>query len=167
MASCRDCVPEQDFEPNGHFGGFILPLTSVWESSTPLDATLSLGKIVVPCLKTYQAVLLFETLLLHRFEWVFPRLLAGSPFLPTLNQSEVIRDSRVAIDRFQWYLLGHYLLDVYLTPHPLDSSCASHALLAIQEHLVCGTNSCCFSCAQMLPCKLTVIVHGPLWPILS
>jgi hypothetical protein len=126
-----------------------------------------LGKTDVPCLKTYQAVLLFETLLLHHFERVFPRLLPVAHFLPTLNQSEVIRDSRVAIDRFQWYLLGHYLLDVYLTPHPLDSPYTSHALLAIQEHLVCGANSCCFGHVQMLPCKLTVIVHGTLGPILS
>jgi hypothetical protein len=53
-------------------------------------------------------------------------------------------------------------LELYLAPHPLDSPCASHALLAIQEHLVCGANSCCFGRAQMLPSKLTVIVSGPL-----
>jgi hypothetical protein len=50
----------------------------------------------------------------------------------------------------------------------LNSSCASHALLAIQEHLICGANSCCFGRAQMLSCKLTVIVSGPLGcPLLS
>jgi hypothetical protein len=53
-------------------------------------------------------------------------------------------------------------LELYLAPHPLDSPCASHSLLAIQEHLVCGANSCCFGHAQMLPYKLTMIVHGPL-----
>jgi hypothetical protein len=53
-------------------------------------------------------------------------------------------------------------LELYLAPHPLDLPCASHALLAIQEHLICGANSCCFGRAQMLSCKLTVIVHGPL-----
>jgi hypothetical protein len=53
-------------------------------------------------------------------------------------------------------------LELYLAPHPLDSPCASHALLAIQEHLVCSANSYCFSHAQMLSCKLTVIVSGPL-----
>jgi hypothetical protein len=52
--------------------------------------------------------------------------------------------------------------ELYLAPHPLDSPCASHALLAIQEHLVCGANSSGFGCAQMLSCKLTVIVSGPL-----
>jgi hypothetical protein len=53
-------------------------------------------------------------------------------------------------------------LELYLAPHPLDSPCASHALLAIQEHLVCGANSCGFGRAQMLSCKLTVIVSRPL-----
>jgi hypothetical protein len=53
-------------------------------------------------------------------------------------------------------------LELYLAPHPLDSPCASHAMLAIQEHLVCGANSCCFSRTQMLPCKQTVIVSRPL-----
>jgi hypothetical protein len=53
-------------------------------------------------------------------------------------------------------------LELHLAPHPMDSPCASHALLAIQEHLICGANSCCFGRAQMLSCKLTVIVSGPL-----
>jgi hypothetical protein len=53
-------------------------------------------------------------------------------------------------------------LELYLAPHPLDLSCASHALLAIQEHLVCGANSCGFDYTQTLSCKLTVIVSGPL-----
>jgi hypothetical protein len=53
-------------------------------------------------------------------------------------------------------------LELYLAPHPLDLPCASHAMLAIQEHLVCGANSCGFSLAPMLSCKLTVIVSGPL-----
>jgi hypothetical protein len=35
-----------------------------------------------------QVVFLFETLPLHRFERVFPRLFGGSPFSPTLSQSE-------------------------------------------------------------------------------
>jgi hypothetical protein len=57
---------------------------------------------------------------------------------------------------------GLLLLEVYLVPHSLNSPCASHALLAIQGHLVCGSNSCYFGHAQMLFCKLTVIVFGPL-----
>jgi hypothetical protein len=75
------------FEPSDRFGGFLLPLNPIWESSTPLDATSSLGKTVVPCLKTYQDVLLFKTLPPHHFERVFPRLFAGSPFSPTLSLS--------------------------------------------------------------------------------
>jgi hypothetical protein len=37
----------KNFEPNCHFDGFLLPLNTVWESSTLLDATSSLRKIVV------------------------------------------------------------------------------------------------------------------------
>jgi hypothetical protein len=63
---------------------------------------------------------------------------------------------------------GLLLLEVYLAPHSLNLPCASHAPLAIQEHLVCGANSCCFGHAQMLSCKLTIIVSGPLgYPLLS
>jgi hypothetical protein len=53
-------------------------------------------------------------------------------------------------------------LGLHLAPHPLDSPYATHALLAIQEHLVCGTNSCCFGHAQRLSSKLTMIVSGTL-----
>jgi hypothetical protein len=94
-------------------------------------------------------------------------------FVSTLSKSEGIRcnlegtrDSHVAIDCFQWPLLGHYLLEVYLTPHSLDSPCASHTLLAIMEHLVCGANSRLFDRAQLLSCKLTVIAHTPLGRLL-
>jgi hypothetical protein len=60
------------------------------------------------------------------------------------------RDSLVAIDLCQWCLIGHYLFEAYLGPHPLDSACASHALLAIQEYLGCGANSPWFSRTQLL-----------------
>jgi hypothetical protein len=43
------------------------------------------------------------------------------------------------------------------------SPCASQkVLLAIKEHLVCGANSHCFGCTQLLSFKLAVIVHGLL-----
>jgi hypothetical protein len=58
-------------------------------------------------------------------------------------------------------------LELYLAPHPLDLPCASHVMLAIKEHLVCGASSRWFGHAEMLSCKLIVIVHGPLGPILS
>jgi hypothetical protein len=57
---------------------------------------------------------------------------------------------------------GLLLIEVYLAPHSLNSPCASHTLLAIQEHHICGANSCCFGHIQMLSRKLTVIVSGPL-----
>jgi hypothetical protein len=53
-------------------------------------------------------------------------------------------------------------LELYLARHPLYSPYASHALLAIWEHLVCGANSCCFGHAQLLSGKLIVTIHGPL-----
>jgi hypothetical protein len=59
-------------------------------------------------------------------------------------------------------------LEVYRAPHPLDLPCASHTLLAIKEHLVCGANSHWFGLAKILSCKLTVIIPGPLgYPLLS
>jgi hypothetical protein len=66
------------------------------------------------------------------------------------------------MDHCQWPLIGRYLFKAHLITHPLDSPCASHALLAIQEHLIYGANSPCFSHTQMISYKLTVIVHGPL-----
>jgi hypothetical protein len=122
MAPCWDCASEQDFELNGHFSGFLLPLNLIWESSTLLYATSLLGKIVVSCLKTYQDVLLFENLPLHRFERVFPRLFAGSPFSPTMSKSIWIPhnfqdtcDSRVAIVRS---IASPRSLSPWTLPHP-------------------------------------------------
>jgi hypothetical protein len=46
------------------------------------------GRLLFHCPKTYQAILLFETLPTYHFERVFPRLFAGSPFSSTLSQSE-------------------------------------------------------------------------------
>jgi hypothetical protein len=46
------------------------------------------GKFSDHYAKTLQVVILFETLPLHHFEQVFPRLFANSPLSPTLSQSE-------------------------------------------------------------------------------
>jgi hypothetical protein len=50
--------------------------------------------------------------------------------------------------------VGHYHVVIFSKPLTklcsFDSPCASHALLAIQEHLVCGANSPCFGRAQKL-----------------
>jgi hypothetical protein len=43
------------------------------------------GKLLDHYTETLQVVLLFETLPLHRFERVIPRLFASSPFSPTLS----------------------------------------------------------------------------------
>jgi hypothetical protein len=47
MVPCCDYMSVQNFEANCHFVRFLLPLNPVWESSTLLDATSSLEKIVV------------------------------------------------------------------------------------------------------------------------
>jgi hypothetical protein len=63
--------------------------------------------------------------------------------------------------------MGRYLLEVYLAPHSLNSPCASHVLLAIKEHLVCGVNSPCFGRAQKLSlevncdCSWTLRMSSP------
>jgi hypothetical protein len=46
----------------------------------------------------------------------------------------------VLLSIIRWPLLDRYLLEVYLTPHSSDSPCASHIMLAIKEHFVCGAN---------------------------
>jgi hypothetical protein len=65
------------------------------------------GRLLFLCPKTYQIVLLFETLPLYHFEQVFSRLFVGGSFSPTLSKGiwiphnfEDAHDSRVAIDHF-------------------------------------------------------------------
>jgi hypothetical protein len=62
-----------------------------------------------------------------------------STFLPTLSQSYCIHynlegtyDGRIAINRFQWPLQCHCLIEVYLTTHSFYLPFASHAPLAIK-----------------------------------
>jgi hypothetical protein len=63
----------------------------------------------------------------------YDRNLSGCPLIRNLADWSF---SLVAIDYCQWPLLVRYLIEAYLAHHPLDSPCASHALLAIQEHHV-------------------------------
>jgi hypothetical protein len=62
--------------------------------------------------------------------------------------------------------VGRYQVVIFLKPLTklclIDTPCASHAMLAIKEHLVCGANSHCLGHAQSYLWKLTMIVHGPL-----
>jgi hypothetical protein len=68
----------------------------------------------------------------------------------------------------RWPLLDRYLLELNLTPHSSDSPCASHVMLAIMEHLVCGTNSHCFSRTQKPSLEANHDCSGPLGrPLLS
>jgi hypothetical protein len=151
MVPCCDYVSEQDFEPNCAFGGFLLPSTSVWESSTPLDVTASLRKIIVSLPGTYQVILLFKTLPTYRFERVFPRLFVGIPFLPTLSQSEgtmiaallsiifdglfwIVTSLNSISHLFQWVHLVHLhwrSVDHQEAPHCGANFCDSIALFAI------------------------------------
>jgi hypothetical protein len=116
------------------------PFHPEWESSTLLDKTSSLRKIIVSLTETLPDILLLKTLSNYRFERAILMLFAGITHLCNLEQewmnpSQFLKrypDSRVAIDHFQWLLLGRYLLEVYFAPRYLDSPCASHALLAIK-----------------------------------
>jgi hypothetical protein len=105
MALCRDYASDQDLNQVVISADF----SSLW---TPYENhQLRLNLIVEEeyCFitaKTYQIVLLFEILPLHRFERVFLRLFTGSAFSPTLSKSiwiprnlEDTHDNRVAIDR--------------------------------------------------------------------
>jgi hypothetical protein len=95
------------------------------------------GRLLFHWLKTYQVILLFETLPTYHFVQVFSRLFDDSLFLPTFSQSEGTCDSRVAIDHFQWPLLGRYTLNsivhliqwihlVHLRWHSVDHQEAPH-----------------------------------------
>jgi hypothetical protein len=145
------------FEPSGRFSGFLLPLEPVWESSTPLDTTSSLRKIVVSlpqkpirlssCSKPCRFIISSES---------FQDCLSVAHFRqPWASVCEALATLKIPIITvllliIRCPLLDHYLLEVYLTPHSSDSPCASHVLLAIKEHLVCGANSRWFSRAQKL-----------------
>jgi hypothetical protein len=86
MALCCDYVFEQDFEPNCLFDGFLLPSTSILESSTPLHITSSLRKIVGSLTETFPEILLFKTLPNYRFERVIPRLFIDMAQLANLEE---------------------------------------------------------------------------------
>jgi hypothetical protein len=146
-----------------HLCGFLFSRPPNVYCQPLCDETSSFGKIVGSLHWNPSSSTLVQNLAASSLRAGLSKVLCRySTFLPTLSQGEGTRDSRVAIDRFQWPLRGRYLLEFYLTPCSLDSPCASHSLLAIKEHLVCGANSHWFDCAQILSCKLTVIFHGPL-----
>jgi hypothetical protein len=68
------------------FGGFLIPLNSVWESSTPFNETSSLRKIAGSLSKTLLEILLFETLSGYHFEQAIPRLLVGMAHFANVEQ---------------------------------------------------------------------------------
>jgi hypothetical protein len=123
----------------------------------PLDATSSLRKIVVSllqksirlssCLKPCCFIISSESLQgclpVAHFRQTWARVYES---LATLKIPMIT----VLLSIVWWPLLDRYLLEVYLTPHSSESPCASHVLLAIKQHLVCGANSRWFSHVQKL-----------------
>jgi hypothetical protein len=84
------------------------------------------GRLLVHYIKTFQTVLLFETLLIYHFERIILRLFVGiAHSRSTLSQSEGIMGSLISIDSFQWHRLGCYLLEAYIALHSLDLPRAS------------------------------------------
>jgi hypothetical protein len=122
----------------------------------------SWGRLLFHCPKNLLGHPLVQSLANLSFRASLSKVGCRLPIIANLEPKWRYTDSHVAINRFLWPLVGRYLLEVYLTPHSLNSPCASHALLATQEHLICGANSCCFGRAQILSCKLTVSVSGHL-----
>jgi hypothetical protein len=126
-------LPSKVFERNCAFWWISPPIEPVWELSTLLDAISSLWKVVGSLHWNPSSSPLVRYLAASSLRASLSKVVCWySTFLPTLSQGDGTRDSHVAIDRFQWPLLGHYPLELYLTPHPLDSPCASHALLAMK-----------------------------------
>jgi hypothetical protein len=157
MAHCRDCASEQDFDLNGRFGSFLIPLNLVWESSTPLDATSSLRKILVSlpqkpiklssCSKPCCFIISSES-----FQGCLPVAHFCQPWARVYESLTTLKIPMITVllSIIRWPLLDRYLLEVYLTPHSSDSPCASHIMLAIKEHFVCGANYRWFSRARKL-----------------
>jgi hypothetical protein len=91
-----------------------------------------------------------------------------STFLPTLSQSECVLcnlegtcDGRIAINRFHWPLLGHYLLEVFHLVHcirllHLTLCWPSSSILFVVLTLVVSVMP------KSYLCKIIVIVHAPL-----
>jgi hypothetical protein len=176
MAFYCDYISEQKFWTNLH----------LWQISflRMLRASRSKTWVIYSLIKSFRCCIQYHAFLLNplKFDGIASSHFCIAPYhmhhltsaFITLSKSasiwcnlECILYNLIAIECFRWPLLDCYPLELYLAPHPLDSPCASHALLAIQEHLVCGANSCCFGRTQILSCKLTMIVHRPLGPILS
>jgi hypothetical protein len=126
VPSC-DYASEQDLEPSGLFCGFLLLLNSDRELSPPFNKTSFLekfGGFVTSKPSCHPRVWNLADLSPRAS---LSKVVAGiAPFLPSLRQIEYIqcnldgeRNSSIAIDHFQWPLLGHCLLEVYLAPHTL------------------------------------------------
>jgi hypothetical protein len=107
------------------FSGFLLPSTSEWEPSTPLDETSSLKKIICSLPKPFRKSPCSKPC------WI---IASSEPFqgyspvwhsLPTLSKSECIihnlegtHDRRIAINRFPSFLVA--------SPRSLPSWSLSH-----------------------------------------
>jgi hypothetical protein len=83
-----DYASEHNFEPSWHFAYFFFPDLQMSTVNPFVTRPHHWGRLSYHYTETLQLVLLFETLPLHHFEQVFPRLFAGNPFSPTLSQSE-------------------------------------------------------------------------------
>jgi hypothetical protein len=124
MVPCWDYASEQDFEPNRRFGGFLLLLNPVWESSTLLDATSSLEKVVSVPQNLSGRPLVRNIANLSFWASLSKVVCRHITFLPTLSQGERTSDSCVAIDHLRWPLLACYLLELYLVPiHWIHLAC--------------------------------------------
>jgi hypothetical protein len=106
-------------------------------------------KIISPssCLKPCQLIVSSES-----FQGCLPVAYFCQPWARVYDSLTTLKTPMIAmlLSIVRWPLLDHYLHGVYFAHHSLDSPCASHVLLAIKEHIVCGAISHCFSRAQKL-----------------
>jgi hypothetical protein len=100
------------------------------------------GRLLFHGPKTYQDFPLFKTLPTYHFERVFPRLFVGSPFSPTLSQSEgamLVVLLSIIVDGLFYVVTSlkstlhpiHLICLVYLTPRWPSSSTLCVALTLI------------------------------------
>jgi hypothetical protein len=116
--------------------------------------------------ETFQVVLLFETLSLHHFKQVFPRLFAGNPFSPTLSQSEgtvIAVLLSIVVNGLSYVVTSlksiSHLVHLFHLVHLMPCWPSSSTMFVALTLIVLVT-------PKSYLCELTVIVHGPLGHLL-
>jgi hypothetical protein len=135
-----DYVSEQDLEPSWLLGGSLLLRTPIENHHLRSTKPHHWRNLVGSLPQNHSChPLVWNLVDLSPWASVSKVVCRYSTFLPILSHIECFHcnpkvecDSRVAIDCFQWPLLGRCLLEVYLAPCSLCLPFACHAALAIK-----------------------------------